>query len=199
MTTTHRQDATRALADLDIDLDAAALADEIEAWLADPNRTAHPLVTLPTHELVRQALDSAPTPKPDPKQPPESPLRGLWRILPDRALTLRRPRGPVDCHHISVVEHLQLTAAILQHSGWARTGHRHRTATGRRCILGAQRALAALGYGDRHTTEAAAAHLNQALRARRVRAEYPDWNETATLDQVLNLIDDAITLAGGHR
>jgi hypothetical protein len=200
MTTPTTRDASRVLADLDIELDADRLADEIERYLTDPNRTAHPLVTLPTTELVRQALAAtSATPVHTPAAAVASPLRGIWRVLPDRLLLLSRPRGPVNYRHLTVGEHLELTAAVLEHAGWARTGRRARTLTGRRCILGAQVALYAMGYGDRETANAAGGYLNRILRDRGIREDYSTWNERVDRKQALKLVREAAAIANGGR
>lgn len=183
-----------------VELDAAALVREIEQYLAARGRaTAHPLVTATTEELVRQALAELDAPVPEsagtgPAADPGLP-GGMWRVLPDRLLSLhpaRRAAG-VERMRISVAEHLELTALVLERWGWARTGGHIRTVGGRRCILGAQRALFALGYGTEDTAIAAGAHLNAALRARGVRQSYPVWNEQGDVDrdQVLALVRDA--------
>jgi hypothetical protein len=176
---------------------------DIQQHLADqPPRTAHPLVTLPTDVLVDQALGelaARPTPSSaSAEQPPNrSPLTGIWAVLPDSLLALRRPRGPVDHRPLTVAEHLELTAAVLEHSGWARTGHRVRTWRGRRCILGAQIALYLAGYGDTHTANAAGTHLNQLLAERGIRERFPIWNEAEgrTRDEVLELLHTAAARA----
>jgi hypothetical protein len=128
-----------ALADLEV-----GVGDEVEAWLADPSRTAHRLVSVPTAELVAQALGSVPS-----GDVPQDGIRlpgGLWRILPDRLLALRpHTRTPV-----TIAQHLQVSAHVLDEWGWGQTGRRRHTPTGRRCILGAQYTVWRLGYGDEH-------------------------------------------------
>ncbi|MBM9504824.1 DUF6197 family protein [Actinacidiphila acididurans] len=184
----------------DAELDAAALVREIEQYLAARGRaTAHPLVTATTEELVRQALAELDAPAPESTGTGPALPGGMWRMLPDRLLSLhpaRRATG-VERARISVAEHLELTALVLQRWGWAQTGGRIRTMGGRRCILGAQRVLYALGYGTEDTAIAAGAHLNAALRARGVRQSYPVWNEHSDVDreQVLALVRDAAAAA----
>jgi len=192
-----------------VDVDAA-LADllvrEIEQYLAARRRTAHPLVTATTEDLVRQALaelDTREAAEPGPAAP-ELPAglwrilpAGLWRILPDRLLALHPGRlgAGVERLRVSVPEHLELTALVLERWGWARTGSRIRTGGGRRCILGAQRAVCALGYGTADTATAAGARIQNVLASRGIREPFPQWNELDHVDhnQVLALIRDAAT------
>jgi len=180
-------------------LDAALLVREIEQYLAARGRaTAHPLVTATTEELVRAALaelDSEPHHfDPGPQLP-----GGLWKVLPDRLLALHPGRRGevVERLRITAAEHLELTALVLERWGWAQTGGRIRTTGGRRCILGAQRVLFALGYGTQDTAITAGAHLNAALRARGIHQPYPAWNELPGVDQdqVLTLVRDAAAAA----
>jgi hypothetical protein len=116
-------------------------------------------------------------------------------VLPDRLLTLHPGRrGEADQRaRISVAEHLELTALVLERWGWAQSGQRIRTAGGHRCILGAQRVLFVLGYGTEDTAVAAGAHLNATLRARGIREPYPAWNELphVTRRQALALVREA--------
>lgn len=193
------QTLTRALPDSpDTSLDAALLVREIEQYLAARGRaTAHPLVTATTEELVRAALaelDSEPPPDPGPQLP-----GGLWKVLPDRLLALHPGRRGemVQRLRITTAEHLELTALVLERWGWAQTGGHVRTTGGRRCILGAQRVLFALGYGTQDTAITAGAHLNATLRARGIHQSYPAWNELpgTTRDQVLTLVRDAAAAA----
>jgi hypothetical protein len=158
------------LAELD-----SGVGDEAEAWLHDPTRTAHRLVTVPTAELVRLAGADQPAPAPaGPRLP-----GGLWRVLPDRLLSLhpaRRGEG-LQRARITTTEHLELTALVLERWGWAKSGRRIRTATGGRCILGAQRAVHALGYGTEHTAVEAGRQIQGALADRGITMPYPRWNE----------------------
>lgn len=181
------------------DVDARLLVREIEQYLTARGRaTAHHLVTATTEELVRQALA-------EPDDRPAAPVRGselpggLWRVLPDRLLALHPGRRgeAVQRLRVSVAEHLELTALVLERWGWAQTGGHLRTTGGRRCILGAQRVLYALGYGTEDTAIAAGAHLNAALRGRGVRQTYPAWNEAphVTRDQVLDVVREAAAAA----
>lgn len=169
-----------------------AIVDQLDA-VAEPTpgpATAHPLVTKTTAELVAEALS---TPAPAPAEDPavRSPLRGIWRVIPNRYLGLRRPLGPVDHRPVTVAEFLELTEAVLRHAGWARTGSRTRTRLGRRCIRGAQGAVYLLGYGDARTAEASGLFLDEVLRGRGAHAGYQHWNEQATEEQALALVVEA--------
>lgn len=168
-----------------LDLDLSWFADEVEAALHDPDRTAHRLVTVPTAVLVAEALGSTPTPAPAPAVLPG----GVWRVLPDRLLALR-PHRRVE---VTTAQHLTLTAVVLQQWGWARTGGRIRTRSGRRCILGAQAVVHRLGYGSDLTLADAGRQLDGALTARGIRLTYPQWNEQphVTEQDALGLIHDA--------
>ncbi|MFE0647481.1 hypothetical protein ACFVZH_02670 [Streptomyces sp. NPDC059534] len=181
--------ATRPAA---LTVDAASLIADIEAYLAQQApRTAHPLVTKTTDQLVAEAL-AAPA---DEQQAPAftAPSR-LWRIIPDWALALtpaRRLHGAG--RQITVTQHLQLTALVIQQYGWHRGGLRSRS--GARCILGAQAVLYRLGYGDEETAEAAGQAMQNVLTRRGIDEAYHRWNDRPerTLDEVLRLIREAIT------
>lgn len=154
---------------------APGLADEVEAWLHDPARTAHRLVSLPTAVLVAQALASQPAPVADGPVLPG----GVWRVMPDRLLALHPARRAerLDRLRIPVAGHLELTARVLTEWGWARTGRRIRTVGGSRCILGAQYALFRLGWGTEYTVVEAGRRIQGVLAARGIREPYPAWNE----------------------
>lgn len=211
-TTTTPRASTPATADLAaivgtdlVDEMAAALVADIDRYLAARRRTAHPLVTATTEELVRAALaelDTRHGRAVDVDDPAAADSRlpgGLWRVLPDRLLALhpaRRGEG-VARLRITTAEHLELTALVLERWGWAKTPGNWRTTGGRRCILGAQAAVYRLGYGTDDTVAAAGAHLNAILRSRGIRETYPRWNDQphVTRDQVLALVRDAATAA----
>ncbi|MFR9757863.1 hypothetical protein [Streptomyces sp. TR06-5] len=207
MTTTHTLESSQVPADLAADLDehGELLALEVERYLAARTRaTAHPLVTKTTADLVTEALEERPAVGVDNREEDEhpaasgtvaSPLTGVWRLLPDALLRIRRPRGVVDYRPLTVAEHLELTAAILERD-WGQTARRGRW-FGRRCILGAQVALYAMGYGDAQTADAAGTYLNLALRERGQPGPYEDWNEVPgrTRDQVLALVRAAAAIA----
>jgi hypothetical protein len=160
-----------ALLDLDAELDNA---DRVEAWLHDPTRTAHRLVSVPTAVLMAQAVGGTTI-----AAPAETLLPGrAWRILPDRLLALHPRRGDrLERLRIPVAGHLHLTATVLEEWGWAKSGQRIRTTSGRRCILGAQRVVHALGYGTEHTAAEAGRQIQGALAERGITMPYPRWNE----------------------
>lgn len=201
MTTTLAPAASTVPAPLVLDDDGRLLVAEIERYLTARRRTAHPLVTATTEELIRQALAELGTaPAAAAPGPAASTLpRGLWRVLPDRLLALHPGRRGVGVARlrISTAEHLELTALVLERWGWSQTGSRIRTGSGRRCILGAQAAVFRLGYGTEDTAAAAGAHLNAVLRSRGIHRSYPAWNELRDVnrDQVLALVRDAATAA----
>lgn len=178
------------------DADAALLVHEIEQYLAARTRTtAHPLVTKTTNELIAEALAGLNHPAPPQESPAPPALVGpgrLLRVLPDWVLSfpvLRHFHGAG--RHITTAEHLELTALVIKRYGWSR-GHL-RTASGRRCILGAQAVLYRLGYGNETTVHTAADHLQGILRARGITQPYHQWNDTPgrTLEEVLYLVREA--------
>ena len=211
-TPTHHQ-ASRTPADelqqlLGDDL-VDGLADDllvgIERYLAAQRRTAHPLVTATTDDLVAAALASLPAPAargPRPKANSVLPS-GIWRILPDRLLALHPGRRleRIDRLRIPVATHLELTALVLEHWGWGQTDGRRRrhvrSLSGRRCILGAQVVLYRLGYGTETTAVEAGRYLQAALARRGVHVPFADWNERPGVNgsQVLALVRDAAALA----
>jgi hypothetical protein len=208
-TTTHDRASRSAAAELDgllaDDLISGLTADlvaDMERYLAARGRvTAHPLVTATTEDLVRQALASLPAPPAHGSRPPAGAVlpSGIWKLLPDRLLSLhpgRRGEG-VQRLRISVAEHLELTALVLERWGWGQTGRRIRSGTGQRCILGAQAVVFRLGYGTEHTAMEAGRHVQNVLTARGIRTPYPQWNELPTVDgrQALALVRDAATAA----
>jgi hypothetical protein len=166
-------DTTAELALLGLDLDGDLVA-EVEAFLCDPARTAHRLVSLPTAQLVEQALGGQPAAVTTGPALPG----GVWRVLPDRLLTLHPGRRAerLDRLRIPVAQHLQLTATVLEQWGWTRAG-RNRAVGGGRCILGAQHALYRLGWGTEHTAVEAGRRIDGVLAARGVREPYPAWND----------------------
>lgn len=116
----------------------------------------------------------------------------LWRIIPDWALALtpaRRFHGAGRA--ITVTQHLELTALVLQQYGWHRGGLRSRG--GARCIVGAQAVLYRLGYGDEETAVAAGKRLQNVLRRRGIDEPFHAWNDRRQRDlgDVLGLIREA--------
>lgn len=163
-----------ALLELDADLDSA---DRVEAWLHDPARTAHRLVSVPTAVLMAQAVAQPASAAPAPSGPVLP--GGVWRVLPDRLLALHPGRRAerLERLRIPVEAHLVLTAQVLTEWGWAQSGTRRRTVGGGRCILGAQYALHCLGYGTEHTAAEAGRRIQGALANRGITMRYPAWNE----------------------
>ncbi|MER7623930.1 hypothetical protein [Streptomyces sp. NPDC126503] len=178
----------------DTAVDATALIADIERYLAaHVPRTAHPLVTKTTAQLVAEALHT-PTNEPPVATPELTVPHRLWRILPDWALAItpaRRLHGAG--RPITVTQHLELTMLVIQQYGWHRGALRSRT--GRRCILGAQAVLYRLGYGDEHTARDAGARIQAVLTARGITEPYHRWNDRRgrTLDEVLHLLRAATT------
>ncbi|MFF6774765.1 hypothetical protein ACFY8W_14540 [Streptomyces sp. NPDC012637] len=169
--------------------EAALLVREIEQYLtARVRTTAHPLVTKTTAELIAEALGTAPTPAAPVLTPPARALR----LLPDWVLAfplLRQLHGAG--RQISVAEHLELTALVIERYGWHRGALR--SASGRRCILGAQAVLFRLGYGDETTALAAGHRLQAVLAARGISEPYHRWNDATgrTRAEVLDLVRTA--------
>ncbi|MEU2233146.1 DUF6197 family protein [Streptomyces vietnamensis] len=184
--------ASTATRPVDLPVDAASLIADIERYLAEQApRTAHPLVTKTTAELIAEAL-AAPAAVDEQHAPTLAAPRRLWRIIPDWALALtpaRRLHGAGRA--ITVTQHLELTALVIQQYGWHRGGLRSRS--GRRCILGAQAVLFRLGYGDENTALAAGRAMQSILRRRGIDDAYHRWNDKPerTLDDVLHLIREA--------
>ncbi|MFH8627770.1 hypothetical protein ACH4A8_38785 [Streptomyces vietnamensis] len=182
----------------DLTVDAASLIADIEAYLAEQApRTAHPLVTKTTDQLIAEAL-AAPAAVDEQHAPALEAPRRLWRIIPDWALALtpaRRLHGAG--RQITVVQHLELTALVLQQYGHHRGGLRSRS--GRRCILGAQSVLYRLGYGDEETAEAAGRAMQNVLGGRGVEEPYHAWNDRPGRDlgDALQLIREAISTYNG--
>ncbi|MFC4512561.1 hypothetical protein [Streptomyces ehimensis] len=182
-------DTERVLADA-----GRVLVEEIERYLAArPRRSAHPLVSKPTEELVAEALagPAAGAPAPVLASPP-----ALLRFVPDWALpAFRRPQGP--CRRLSVAEHLELTALVIEKYGWARG--RLRTRRGARCIVGAQAVLYRLGYGDERTAVRAGEALQAVLAGRGLAMPYPAWNDAPdrTEGEVVYLLRQAASHARG--
>lgn len=204
MTTANAWASSPIDADLDLELivQGERLVLEVERYLtARPRATVHPLVTKSTDQLVSEALAAVDddqehgVPAPAVQAAAASPLRGIWRFVPDSLLRMRRPRGPVNYRPLTVAQHLELTAAILERD-WAHTGTRVRWLH-RRCVLGAQVALYAMGYGDAMTANAAGDYITAVLRQRSQHLPFEDWNELPgrTHDQVLDVVRTAATLA----
>ncbi|MFD9241918.1 hypothetical protein ACFV0D_08285 [Streptomyces sp. NPDC059556] len=170
--------------------EAALLVREIEQYLlARVRTTAHPLVTKTTAELIAEALGTSAPAAVAPTL--SAPARAL-RFLPDWVLIvplLRQLHG--GGRRIGVAEHLELTALVIERYGWHRGTLR--SASGRRCILGAQAVLFRLGYGDETTAIAAGHRLQTVLAARGITEPYHRWNDATgrSLSEVLALVRTA--------
>lgn len=189
MTTTALAAATRPV-DSVPPLDASALIAEIEKYLADQApHTAHPLVTKTTDQLIAEAL--SPNMGTEAPAPTLTAPSRMWRILPDWALSLVRQLHAGTARHVTVAQHLELTALVIEQYGWARGNLR--TASGGRCILGAQLVLRHLGYGDNSTAAEAGRHLTNTLAARGIQQPIHQWNDGhgRTQGEVLHLIREA--------
>ncbi|MFF6847116.1 DUF6197 family protein [Streptomyces antimycoticus] len=188
-----------------VSADADQLIAEIEQFLASqPARRPH----LPAPKPARGGFDLPPVdqliaeagivtgPAPRTKKPPKAKggqlPGGMWRMLPDWALSARRGSR----RQVTVTEHLQLTALVIQRYGWCGRGLRSKS--GRRCVLGAQAVLYRLGYGDQGTAMAAGRVMDRILAARGIRAHYWEWNDHAGRDEgdVLYLLREAVEAAG---
>ncbi|HTE56993.1 MAG TPA: hypothetical protein VK698_39340 [Kofleriaceae bacterium] len=177
---------------------------EIEQYLADhapqaaPPQprpaTAHQLVTKTTAELVAEAL-GAPVAAAVPAAPVLQPPPAFLRRLPDWALTLPmiRNRFGGGGQDVTVAQHLQLTAMVIERWGWAQGTLRK---SGCICIEGAQFVLLRLGYGNGDTLHAATLHLHQLL-ANVGAGSLTAWNDHPgrTQQEVLQLIRMAATSA----
>lgn len=184
-----------------VDADAKQLVEGIEKFLASrpAKRPAIPAPApasssfeLPSvDELIAQAgIVTGPAPRQKNTKTHGLP-GGMWRMLPDWALAARRGSR----RDVTVTEHLQLTALVIQRYGWARGSLR--TRSGRRCILGAQAVLYRLGYGDQDTAMAAGRVMDRILAARGIRCHYHEWNDHAgrTEGEVFYLLREAIGAA----
>lgn len=169
----------------------AQLVEEIERYLAGQARpaTAHPLVTKTTAELVAEA-EAGLMPRGPAVGPVVGPSSGLLRLLPDWVLPALRPRHGAG-RRVSVAEHLELTALVIERYGWTR--HQLRTAGGARCMKGAQLLLIRLGYGDEATALAAGRRIQAVLAARGITQLYDAWNDVVgrTVGEVLYLLRQA--------
>ncbi|MFC8009139.1 DUF6197 family protein [Streptomyces cinereoruber] len=167
-------------------VDAATLIRDIEAYLAtQAPRTAHPLVTKTTAQLVAEALAEQPE-----QAPILTPPSRALRILPTWMLTLLARRHGAG-RQITVAEHLELTALVIERFGWAQ--RTLRTPSGRICMLGAQAVLYRLGYGDEQTAEEAGRRIQGVLGRRGISAPYWAWQdgpERAEVE-VLHLLREA--------
>jgi hypothetical protein len=192
---------TVAIGDITISqTDLNRLIAGVEQYLAEAAPPAKPgLVHAPVDDLIEQAgIQKGPAwRKPRAKRrTPEIDLPGRLRAMLPEPLHRRRPT------HTSVARHLELTLEVLERYGWAKTGNNWRTLSGRRCILGAQMLLLALGIGNDDTLQRAGGYLNTELRKRGITNPYHEWNEAPgrTYDDVRHLLTTAADKArkAGH-
>ncbi|WP_344445356.1 DUF6197 family protein [Kitasatospora nipponensis] len=161
-------------------IDASGLVAEIEAYLA----------TLPAPAQSRAAL---------PYVCPLGSTVQTWNTgFPPPTLTLleriaRRPAHPVP---VTAADHLRLTSRYLHHHGWLQ-GAMWDTA-GRVCLLGAQAAVLAHGYGTPTTVQNARWQVMEILHATGRPVTSPDeYNDQPTTRQadIHHLLDRAAARA----
>ncbi|MFD9928808.1 hypothetical protein ACFWZK_21950 [[Kitasatospora] papulosa] len=170
MSATTTRTAPPTVAEPVIDIDG--MLRDIEHYLAARTRTtAHPLVTKTTQHLIDEALGT-----PAPAVTPSIELPGLLlRLLPDWVLSIPAVRHRHGNRPVTVTEHLELTALVIERYGW--TQGKHRTRSGSACILGAQAVLFRLGIGDQSTVDRAGQRLQAVLRNRGCTLAYHRWND----------------------
>ncbi|MFD9465587.1 hypothetical protein [Streptomyces sp. NPDC060027] len=178
-------------------IDVDGLVVEIERYLAARTRTtARPLVTKSTQELIDEALRGLALSPAVTGAPVLAPPPAWLRRLPDWALSipLVRNRWGAGARQITVAEHLELTALVIERWGW--TQDTDRDEDGGRCIRGAQYVLLRLGYGDADTLHRTDAHLHQVL-APTGGGSYVAFNDAPgrTKEQVLALLRTAASEA----
>ncbi|MEV7699675.1 hypothetical protein AB0O62_24435 [Streptomyces sp. NPDC086779] len=183
-TTTRTTPPTVAEPVIDID----GMLRDIEQYLAARTRTtAHPLVTKTTQQLIDEALGA---PAPAATSAIELPGR-LLRLLPDWVLRIPAVRHRHGNRPVTVTEHLELTALVIERYGW--TQGKHRTRSGRACILGAQAVLFRLSIGDESTVDRAGQRLQAVLRNQGCTLAYHRWNDMPdrTAAEVIALVRTA--------
>ncbi|QKW20373.1 hypothetical protein HUT16_16020 [Kitasatospora sp. NA04385] len=143
---------------------ALGLVEEIEQYLAG---------------LPAPAAAPSPAPAPGPPGGPHGSVRQPWnhgQPLPRRSLLdllAHRPARPVE---VTVAGHLRLTSRYLAEAGW--TQGALWDARGRVCLLGAQTAVLAHGYGTAYTVRRARAQVMEVLHATGRAVPSPDvWND----------------------
>ncbi|MFC8020538.1 DUF6197 family protein [[Kitasatospora] papulosa] len=185
-TTTRTTPPPTTVAEPVIDFDG--MLRDIEQYLAARTRTtAHPLVTKTTQQLIDEALGA---PAPAATSAIELPGR-LLRLLPDWVLSVPVVRHRHGNRPVTVAEHLELTALVIERYGW--TQGKHRTRSGRACILGAQAVVFRLGIGDQSTVDRAGQRLQAVLRNRGCTLAYHRWNDLPdrTAAEVIALVRTA--------
>ncbi|MFG2823103.1 hypothetical protein ACGFX4_27180 [Kitasatospora sp. NPDC048365] len=159
-------------------VDGSGLAEEIEAYLATlpvPARPAGPYIS-PLGSTLQPWNAGYPLPR---------------RTLLDRVA--RRPARPAD---VTVAGHLTLTSRYLTAHGWLQGAMWD--AAGRVCLLGAQAAVLAHGYGTPYTVRRARAQVMEVLHATGRPVDSPDtYNDrpTTTRADVHQLLAHAATRA----
>lgn len=184
MSATTTRTAPPTVAEPVIDIDG--MLRDIEQYLA-ARTTAHPLVTKTTQQLIDEALGA-----PVPAATPAIELPGrLLRLLPDWVLSVPAVRHRHGNRPVTVTEHLELTALVIERYGW--TQGKHRTRSGRACILGAQAVIFRLGIGDQSTVDRAGQRLHAVLRNRGCTLAYHRWNDMPdrTAAEVIALVRTA--------
>ncbi|MER5354254.1 hypothetical protein ABT093_28475 [Kitasatospora sp. NPDC002551] len=144
---------------------ARGLVAEIEAYLASlpaPARTPAPYAVCPYGSVLRPWHAGHPLPR---------------ATLLDRAL--RRPARPVP---VTAAEHLDLASRYLAAHGWLQGAMWD--AAGRVCLLGAQAAVLAHGFGTPATARTARVQLMEVLHATGRPVNSPDeFNDRPTTRQ----------------
>jgi len=158
--------------------DGSGLVPEIEAYLASLPAAARVVVpyVCPLGSTLQPWKAGHPAPGP---------------TLLDRIL--RRPAGPVP---VSVADHLRLTSRYLTFHGWLQ-GAMWDT-TGRVCLLGAQAAVLAHGYGTPDSVRRARVQVMEVLHATGRPVSSPDeYNDAPTTRQadIHHLLDHAAARA----
>ncbi|TQF03728.1 hypothetical protein E6W39_17680 [Kitasatospora acidiphila] len=149
---------------VELAVDASGLIAEIEAYLASlPTPTRHPLpYVCPLGRTVQPWYAGHPLPH-------RTPLDRL----------ARRPARPVP---VSAAQHLELTSRYLTAAGWLQGALWD--ATGRVCLLGAQAAVLAHGYGRPATVQTARVQVMEVLHATGRPVTSPDeYNDRPTTRQ----------------
>ena len=163
--------------------DGSGLADEIEAYLASlpaPARTPPAHITPPHISLLGSTT-----------QP--------WNAdhpLPRPTLLERLARRPARPAQVSAAGHLRLTSRYIGAFGWLQGALWDQT--GRVCLLGAQAAVLAHGYGTPLTVQTARVQVMEILHATGRPATSPDeYNDRPTTRQadIHQLLDRAAARA----
>ncbi|WP_344447324.1 DUF6197 family protein, partial [Kitasatospora nipponensis] len=141
--------------------DSSGLVAEIEAYLASLPTAALPLV---------------------PYVCPYGSTVQLWNVghpLPRVTLLDRIARRPARPVSVSVADHLRLTSRYLHHAGWLQGALWDEA--GRVCLLGAQAAVLAHGYGTPATVSRARNQVMETLHATGRFVSSPDmFNDAPT-------------------